>query len=154
MNTCSVALGCADNLNFGLGNTFLVALLIDVAVSLNGCHEPFGKSIRTADANTVQSTGGLISTSTKLTTGVENGHNNLQGADAHLLVGVNRNTATVIDDFQRVVGMADDYNLCTVTSKRLVNRVIENLLEELVQTTLAVVSNIHSGTLSNGFQTL
>jgi hypothetical protein len=85
---------------------------------------------------------------------VEDRHDDLEGRNAHLLVLVDGNAASVVGDAHRIVGMNRHLDRVAVAGKGLVDGVVEDFLKELVQAPLAVVADVHARTLADGFQSL
>jgi hypothetical protein len=83
---------------------------------------------------------------------VEDGHDDLEGTDAHLGVDVDGDAATVVTDAQRVIGVESDDDVVAVAGEGFVDRVVDDFSEELVEAALAVVADVHAGALSNGFK--
>ena len=96
----------------------------------------------------------LVGALVELTTGMEHGHNHLKGALVHLLVLIDRDTTSVILHGDRVVFVDSYFDMRTKASHRLVARVVDGLVDQMVKTLLADVANIHGGALTYGFQTL
>lgn len=88
----------------------------------------------------------------KLTTRVKNGHNDLERRNAHLFVLVNRNSASVVFNSGGAILEQRDSNVVAMPSESFINGVVDNLTEKLVQTALAVVSNVHPRSLPNGLK--
>ena len=73
---------------------------------------------------------------------------------ALLLVEVSRDSAAVILDGDRVV-LVDRYvDIGTVAGQRLVDRVVDYLIDQMVQTLLTYVADIHGGALAHRFEAL
>ena len=89
------------------------------------------------NTDTVQTTGDSVTAAAELTTGVQNRHNDLNGGLMLRGVLVNGNTAAVIFDAYRAVLLDYNINAIRVTGERLVNRVINDLVNQVVQTALS-----------------
>jgi hypothetical protein len=69
-------------------------------------------------------------------------------------VPIDRDAAAVIDDRDRVVDVDGDVDLVAVTGKRLVDRVVVDLLDQVVQTGHTGGTDVHGWPLANGLETL
>ena len=72
----------------------------------------------------------------------------------HLLVLVDRNTTTIILDGDGVVFVDGHFDMCAEPGHRLVDRVVDGLVNQMVQTLLTNVANVHGGALANGLKAL
>ena len=134
-------------------NALLVALHIDLAVALDGGFHPGRESVRAATPTPCRPPGGLVAAAAaELAAGVEHGHDDLQGRDAHLLVDVDRDAATVILNADRVIRVDGDGNLVAVAGEGFVDGVVDDFPEHLVQAALAVVADVHAGPLADGLE--
>ena len=81
------------------------------------------------------------------------GHHDLRGGNflAIEIHHLHRNAAAVVDHSNRVVDMDADFDLVSVSGKSFVNRVVDDLIYEMVQAQLAGRADVHSGALSDGF---
>ena len=96
----------------------------------------------------MQTTADFIRTLVELTTSVENGHNNLKGALVKFFVHVNRDTTTIILNGNGVVLVDCNLNVLTVASHCFVDRVIDGLVNQVMESLLTNVTNVHSRTLA------
>ena len=69
-----------------------------------------------------------------------------------LLVHIHRNTTAIVFYSDRVVLIDGNLDVGTVTSHRLVDRVINGLVYQVVKTLFGNVSNVHCRTFANSFQ--
>jgi hypothetical protein len=139
-----------------LGDSLFVPLHVGLAISPNGGFHPRGKGVGTGNADAVETARGFVAgcIAAKLSAGVKNGHNDLKRGNAHLSVLVNRNSAAVVFGADRVISVEGDVDLRTVPGERFVDTVVEYFAEKLVKAALAVVANVHSRSLSDGFKPL
>ena len=94
--------------------------------------------IHHGDTHTVQTARDRVAAATELTTGMQHGHNNLNGGLVLGGVLIHGNTAAIILHTDRTVSLNGHVNFGGVASERLVNRVIYNLVDQVVQTALSV----------------
>src|SRR5688572_13912817 len=67
---------------------------------------------------------------------------------------VDRNTAPVVFDADRVVGVYHDVDMIAVSSECFVDRVVYDFVNEVVQTAWPGGSDVHTGTLPDSFEAL
>ncbi len=67
---------------------------------------------------------------------------------------IDRDAATVVDDRDGVVDVDGDIHLVTEPGERLVDRVVDDLVHEMVQPRRARRADVHGRTLANGFKPL
>src|SRR5688572_25282340 len=65
---------------------------------------------------------------------------------------VGRNTAPVIDNGDGVVDVDGDADLVAVSGERLVDRVVDDFVHEVMQPRRARRPDVHGGTLPDGFE--
>ena len=85
----------------------------------------------------------------ELATGVDLGQYHFQRTLAAVGVNVHRDASTVIDDGQRSVGMERDVNIPAEAGHRLVDRVVDDLVDQVVQTPRRRVADVHARALPN-----
>lgn len=113
-----------------------------------------GECVDTAHADAVKTTADLVGAFVELTTGVEHGHDDLQGALVQFLMLVDRDASAVVLYGAGTVCVDGHLDVVAETCHSLVDGVVHGLIDEMVQTFLTDVANIHSRTLAHGFQTL
>ena len=67
---------------------------------------------------------------------------------------VDGNAAPIIGDAYGIVGMDDDVDMGCVTGQRFVDRVVDDLINEMMQTARTGRTDVHAGTLADSFQAL
>ena len=102
-----------------------------------------------AASHAVETAGDGISTTAKLSTGVKGGENNLNGGHFLDRVLVNRNATTVIGHADSTVWQDDHINQIAVAGKRLIHRVIDDLIDQVVETPGAGRPDIHTRPLAH-----
>jgi len=85
---------------------------------------------------------------------MEHGHNHLERALVQFLVLIDRYSATVVFDSDRVVLVDRHLDVVAKACHSLVYRVVYGLVDEVVQTFFADVADIHGRTFAHGFQAL
>ena len=81
-------------------------------------------------------------------------HHDLEGALVHLLVLIDGDTASIVLDGNGVIFIDRYFDMRTIAGHRLVDRVVDGLVDQMVKTLLADVTDVHSGAFAYGFQTL
>src|SRR5581483_7267711 len=142
-------------LQFAGGLAFGVRLLPGEAVAPDFEIEVFAERVHAGHTHTVQSTGNFVSRRIKFAAGVQLGHDDLSGGnlltvDVH---GVNGNTTAVVNHRDRIVDVDGDFDLVGESGERLVNGVIDDFVDEMVQTHFAGRSDVHCRTFADGFHT-
>ena len=67
---------------------------------------------------------------------------------------IDRDAATVVPDGYRAVVVQDDLDSVTVPGERLVNGVVDDLVDEMMETASVRLPDVHRRTLLNGFKPL
>ena len=103
----------------------------------------------------MQSAGDLVGVLIEFPAGVQLGHDDLGRRHAFALVDVGRDAAAVVAHRAGAVGIEHDVDLLGVARERLVDRVVDDLVDHVMQARAVVgVADIHAGTLANGIEAL
>src|SRR6185295_8257248 len=132
----------------------LVALHPHLAAARDLDLQPLAERVHHRDADAVQTAGDLVGRVLEFAAGVEDRQHDLGRRFPRLLVRVNRDTAAVVTDRDRPVGVQNDLDRIAVTSQRLVHRVVDGLVHEVVQTVGPGVADVHGGALADRLQAL
>ena len=130
----------------------LVFLHEVLAFAENLCREVLGEGVHAGDTDTVQTAGDLVGILVELTAGVQDGHDDLQCGAFLLRVHVGGDTTTVIKNAYRVAFQYLNFNVVTESGESLVDGVVHHLVDQMVQTTVADIADIHSGTFTHSLQ--
>ena len=123
-------------------------------VTKNGQLKPFGQGIDNRNANPVQSTRNLVGIIIKFTAGMQLRHDHFGCRNALFSVNIDRNAAAIVSDRYRPVLVQLHLDNITMPGKRLINRIIDNLIDHVMQPgTIIRVADIHAGALANSVQT-
>src|SRR5690606_23117540 len=95
--------------------------------------QPFGKKVYAAHADAVKTARYLVRVRIELTPGVEHGHDDLRGGDTELLVYPGRDAASVVDDGDRIIDVYRHFDRVAVAREGLVNRIVDHLVNKMVQ---------------------
>src|SRR6185503_9986052 len=132
----------------------LVALRPLLAAAANLDLEPLAERVHHGDADPVQTAGDLVRGVLELAAGVQHGQHDLGRRLAALLVDVDRNAASVVADRAGAVGVQDDLDVVAEASQRLVDGVVNRLVNEVVQPVGARVADVHRRALADGLEAL
>src|SRR5207253_7825330 len=89
-----------------------------------------------------------------LTARVQDGHYHFERGLLQLWLQVDGDAATVVGHGNRAVGMDDDLDTVGVASQRLVNRVVDELVDHVVQPVDIGVADVHARAAANSLETL
>ena len=134
------------------GRALGVVLLPCEAVAPDFDVQLLTERVDAAYAHAVQSAGDLVVGGVELAAGVQLGEHHLDGG--HLLaVGdhvVHRDAAAVVHHGDGVVDVDGDVDARGVSGQRLVHRVVDYLVDQVVQAQLAGRTDVHGGTQADG----
>ena len=133
--------------------TFAVCLAIDVPVSVDLGDELFRKRVDARYADTVQTARNLVAVLVEFTAGVQDREHDFESRLALFFVHVGGDTTTVVLDGNRSVLVYCDFYIRTESCKGLVDRVVDHLVYQMVETLFADVADVHCGTFAHGLQT-
>ena len=85
---------------------------------------------------------------------MKDGQNDFDRRDLLFRMLVHGNAATVVNDGDGVVFMDGDVDGCAVTGKRFVDRVVDDLVHQVMQTARAGRADVHARTLADRLQAL
>ena len=126
--------GGPDLFQRALGFAALVRLSPDLPVTANFQLQIAGEGVDHRNAYTVQTPGNLVALFVELSAGVQGRHHHLGRGAFFDRVFVYGNTAPVINDRHAVVRMDLHDDFLAVARKRLIDRVVCDLVDQVVQT--------------------
>ena len=129
----------------------LVALLVDLAVAPDLEIERFGQRVDDRDADAVQTARHLVAVVVELAAGVQHGQHDF-GRRLAALVLIDRNAAAVVDDGDRAVDVDRDVDLIAEAGQRLVDRVVDDFVDEVVQPGRPGRPDVHRRPLADGLE--
>lgn len=129
-----------------------------LAVAAHGEAQPARQRVHARHAHAVQAAGHLVAVLVELAAGVQLRHHDFSSAALRLVLVVHlhvgRNPAAVVGHGNRVVGVNRHVDVVAVPGQRFVDRVVEHLEHEVVQTgAVRRVADVHPGALAHRFQT-
>ena len=103
----------------------------------------------------MQSARHLVRVVIELPACVQLGHHDLGRRTLELVVVLyaGRNSATIVEHRDRIIGVDGDQYLVTIAGQRLVNRVVDDLEHHVVQAgAVGRIPDVHARALANGLQ--
>ena len=146
--------GDARVLEGALGRPALVALAVDLLVPPDLHLQRLAQGVDHGDAHAVQAARHLVGLLVELAARVQLGEHHLGRVHAHdRRVGTDGYATAVVHHRHRVVDVDRDADLGAVAGQRLVDRVVDNLEDEVVQAgAVGGVADVHAGALAHPFQ--
>ena len=133
----------------------LVLLGPGVAVAAHLDDQRLAERIDDRQADAVEAAGHLVATVVaELAAGVQDGEHHLDGRAALLLHVGDGDAAPVVDDGDGAVGVNRDVDARAVAGQRLVDSVVDDLVDEVVQATQPRRADVHARALAHGLEAL
>ena len=133
----------------------LVVLAPDVAVAADLEMEFLGEGVDDRDADAVEAAGDFVAAAVaELAAGMEGRQNDLRRGSLLFLQFFDRDAAAVVADGAAVIRVEDDDDFAAVAGEGLVDRVVDHLVDEVVQAAGAGRADVHTGTLADRLETL
>ena len=143
----------ANDLEVRFRNTQIELLIVDMPVLTDFDFEPVGQSVDDGGTDAVQTAGDLVSATAELTAGVEDGQNDRDRRNAQFLVDADRDASTVVADFDDVPGQDVHFNVCTEAGQSFVDGVVDDLIDQMVESAGTGRTDVHTGTHPDRFET-
>ena len=144
--------GLADDLHGIEGLALLVFLLIDFSVAIDlRCHVA-RQGIDARDTDAVETAGNLIRAFIELTAGMEDGHDDFESRLVHLLVLVDGDASAVVLYGDRFVFVDGYFDVGAIAGHSLVDRVVDGFVDQVVETFLRDVTDIHGRAFAHGLE--
>jgi hypothetical protein len=143
--------GRAGDLEIADRRAALVALLMHLSVAPDLELEPFRQRVHDRDSDAVETARDLVRRVFELSAGVEHGHHDF-GRRAAALVHVHRNAAAVVNDRHRAVDVHRDVDVAAEAGQRLVNRVVDDFVDQVMQARRAGRADVHRRPFSDGLE--
>ena len=140
-------------LDRGLGLAAFVLLRPDEAVAGGFDAHPRRQGVHDADPHAVQTARDLVAAAAELAAGVEDGVDDLERVLAGRMLA-DRHAAAVVLDRDHAVGLDRDLDDLGLAGHRLVDRVVDDLPDEVVQAAGVGRADVHARALANGLETL
>ncbi len=148
-------IGLAPLDQLGLGRATLVVLGPLVPVAPDREVQRLGERVDHRHADAVEAAGDLVAAPVaELAARVEDREDDLGRRAPLLLHDVDRDAATVVGDGDAVVRVDGDLDRRRLTGERLVDRVVHDLVDEMVQTTYTGRADVHARALAHRLEAL
>ena len=134
------------------GHAALVLLLVDVALAADLDLAPFGEEVDHGDAHAVQAAGGLVGPFLELAAELQHGHHALERGEAQVGMLFDGDAAAVVLDGDRAVVVDDHRDFGGEAGHRLVDRVVDDFVDQVVQAAGGGVGNVHARPLADVLQ--
>ncbi len=112
----------------------------------------FEQRVDDRHADAVQAAGDLVAVAAELAAAVELGEGDLDAGQLVLAVDVDRDAAAVVDHPAAAVGQERDVDAVAVAGHGLVDRVVDDLPDEVVQAGRTGAADVHAGPLPDRFE--
>ena len=136
------------------GFALLEGDLVFLAIAAHVHLHARGQRVHNRHAHAVQAAGHLVPLAAELAAGMQNGQDDLDRGDLLLGMLIDRDAASVVGDGDGVVGVNGHLDMAAVTGQSLVDRVVHNLVNQVMETARARGADIHARTLANRFKAL
>src|SRR4051812_5409947 len=137
------------------GGPALVGLGVLAAVAPDGQVQPLRQRVDDRHADSVETAGDLVAPAlAELAPGVQDGQHDLGRGTLLLLHRVDGDASAVVGDGHRVVRVDHDLDVVRFAGERLVDSVVDNLVDQVVQPAGAGGTDVHARTLANGLEPL
>ena len=100
----------------------------------------------------METTGHFVAVLVELTSGMEDGHDNLQGGTMLLGMHACRDASPVVRHPDRVVGKYSHVNLVAITGHCLVDTIIDDLIHQMMKTPLSDIADVHGGSFPHSLK--
>ncbi len=126
----------------------------EVAAVLDLDDQPGRQRVDDRDADAVQAAGDLVAAAAELAAGVQHGQRHVDRRQLLARGGVGGDAAAVVDDPDAAVGEQRHHDPVAVAGERLVDRVVDDLGDQVVQAALAGRADVHAGALADRLEAL
>jgi hypothetical protein len=131
-----------------------VLLMPQLAVADDVDLELLGQRVHYRDADAVEPSRHLVALALELAAGVKRGEHHLDGRLALALDRVHGDAAAVVGDAAATIGEELDLDLVAVPRHRLVHGVVDDLVDEVVESPDPGRPDVHPGAFPNGVEAL
>ena len=131
-------------------------LLVDLAVPPHLHGQPLGAGVDHRRAHAVQAAGHLVARvlAAELAAGVQDGKDHRDSRQPGVGLHAHRNAASVVGDLHDIALFDLDLDVVAVAGQGLVDRVVHDLIDQVMQSPLAGRADIHARPFADRFQPL
>ena len=126
---------------------------MDLSAGTDFDRQPFGQGIYDRSAYAVQAARYFIASAAEFSAGMQNGEYDFHRVHARLVIDTCRNTAPVIRNRNGFIFIDGHFDVRAETGQRFIDGVIHNFIDQMVESSGRSRADIHTGTLSDCFQT-
>src|SRR6266704_4354700 len=101
----------------------------------------------------MQTAGIFVRALAELPASVQIRQHQLNGGDFEFWMNIDWNSAAIIADGAGAIDVNSHFDVLTVASQMLVDRIVEHLKNAVVQPALIGVADVHAGPFANSFET-
>ena len=123
-------------------------VVLGMAIAYLGL-QPVGQRVYDRRTNAVQAAGYLVAGAVELAACVQDGEYNLERRNAHLRVNTAGNTTAVIGNADDIALFNRNFDVRAVACQRLVDRVIDDFVHQMVQTACRGRADVHTRALAD-----
>ena len=145
-------IGGTTLLKLGLRNAMLVALAVDRLVALYLDIKTSGERVDDGDTDAMQTAGHRVAATAELSAGVQDSENYLNGRFLLDRMLIDRNTAPVVDHTDAAVSEEGYDDVGRIAGHCLIDRVVDDLVDQVMQSALARGADVHAGALANSVE--
>ena len=148
-------LGRPDSLHGSQRNAAFVLLLVDVPVAGHFDFAPLRQEIHDRHAHTVQSAGRLVGTFLEFSAELQDRHHAFERGDfspqflRQLFVRFDGDASAIVLHRHRTIGVDNHFDVFGKSGHGLINRIVDDLIHQVVQTTRRDVADIHGRPLAD-----
>ena len=140
---CPAFSGLAYFFDSALGDTSCTLEMKVFSVAIHIGLKPFAQGIHHADADAVQPAGHFVTAVVKLAAGVQLREHDFQSTYLRVLVCLDRDTPAVVLDGATAVRVDTHADVITRSRHGLVNGIVQNLIDQMMESCAAAVADIH-----------
>ena len=149
-----VLAGDADRLHLACRIATSELLAVHLAVASHLRDQPLGERVHDRDTDSVESSRDLVAVAAELSAGVQLREDDRQRGQSLLGNDVDRDAGTGIADGHGVVRMDGHVDQVVASGERLVDRVVDHLVDEVMQAARARRADVHARSQTNGLEAL
>src|SRR6266498_2549106 len=144
--------GLADLFQTLLRVTPLITLLIDFSIALDLDFQSLGQCVDDRNTHAVQTAGDFVRGFVELAAGVELGEHDFGGGNVFSGMDVDGDAATIVDHRDAVIDVNGDFDRIAMSHERFIDGVINDFKNEMVQTPLTGIADVHARSFSDRLQ--
>jgi hypothetical protein len=122
------------------------------AVALDFHFQSLRQRVDHRNADAVQTAGNFVGSVVELTASMQFGQHDFGGRNFFRGMNIDGYTAAVIDHSDAVVDMNGDFDAVAMTGQRFIDGIVDNFVNQMVQTPFAGVPDVHARSFSDRFQ--